>query len=469
MRARYTDLIQTNTALRRDFRAQYERSKFDLSTITSNFAVFTDKSWGAAQTGAAAKNWKAHISVHPDDLPRAWDLIYPLLYKDANQFKVVDTNKLRAKSEQHFKAFAEGQRKLESLNEDFLRGRLNGPELESLAERLFPAEEYASLIAKRRSELPEEYKKELYTKIHEKYAIDNIQMRQVIEEDRRLAQGMQISIYMLPGEEEDHHDLFEEIETVLVENNIRPGIPYATDRKLGHFISIRHPGVQQYRDAVTVENYNPDNQIDPFEGLFAQSIQDFEALVRRNVQLLRSFNTHELMSETERHNTEVKNDLGIFLQVKLDEFSRKSIQEKAQGISDFQSEFYDALDAADSILKNDSNNALFKNLGLLLTGIGTLCALLSLATRVVTGHYLLFDDKESVFTPPRPPIYSSPDPGGPSRIALSESENHVEKYKERVSAIKSGVQSEGEGLGVLDSESLKEPLLRSPSSFDISS
>ena len=38
--------------------------------------------------------WKAHISLEPEDLEKAWDLIYPMLAENAPQFKVIDAPKM---------------------------------------------------------------------------------------------------------------------------------------------------------------------------------------------------------------------------------------------------------------------------------------------------------------------------------------------------------------------------------------
>lgn len=483
MRARYTDLVQTNTAVRRQFRSEYEASQFDLST-TSNFAVFTHKSWRGDQTHAASKNWKAHISVHPEDLPKAWDLIYPLLYKHANQFKVVDLNKLNTIYQKHRSEYVDLESRRKALNDSLMAGTLERTALEGQAQRYLPAEEYRFIVGKRGTLSPEAYKKELFKHLDNQFATDLINRRVILEEDRRLAEGTQISIYMLPGEEEKQQKLYDEIEQLLIENKIRPGTPYATDRQLGHFVSIRHPGVSIYHDAVTATSYNPENQEDPFEEFFDRSMLEFEEMVQQSIQLLKSFKTHELMSETERHNTLVKNNLGIYLERILSEFQGKPLPEKIEYLEEFQDEFYDIVDEADSLLKNDSNKAIAKNIGLLFTGIGTLFALASLASRLVTGRYLFFDDKETVFTPPRPAIYSSPDPGSPSSIVSFEPENHVEKYKQQVSSIRPPeVRSikerhqearrkeeydETEADEMSQSDSLKEPLLRR-SSFNISS
>ncbi|WP_454782468.1 hypothetical protein [Legionella sp. WA2022007384] len=463
MKARYEQIVDPNKAVKKEFKKAYDQSgsKFDIALNTTSFVMFTDKTLRGQRANDIGTNWKAHISIHPDDLPRAWDLIHDKLYNGAQQFKVVDLNKLREIREQHYKTYMEADERRQIFTENYLKGALEAPELEHLAEGLFPTE-IDSLRARKDTLSIDEYKRTLFQRIDEKYAADLLKMRPILAEDERLSEGMQISVYMLPGEEEDHEELFEEIEEILLKNNIRPGLAYPTDRRLGNYVSIRHPGLT-YRDAVTAGSYNPDNQQDPFSNLPVKYVEDFETRVRQNIELLRSFKPHERMTETERHNTEVKHDLADCLEEKLNEFSRKSMHQKTQDIYQFQNDVYDAIEGMDSTLKNDSNAAFFKNIAMLVSGVGTLCALISLGNRFVTGRYLFFDDKESLFTPPKAPIYSSPDPGVGSSIASSES-NHVDKFKEQVSAMK----SDGKGVGLSDSESMREPLLRS-SSFDISS
>ncbi|MDR3504161.1 MAG: hypothetical protein P4L79_16455 [Legionella sp.] len=464
MKARYEDLTQTtDRARKQQFRTEYAKGNFDLQTVTSNFAVFTHKNWHEPQTSAASKNWKAHISIRQEDLPRAWDLIYDLLSKHAKQFKVVDLNKLQTKSERHLKEHAEAEERHRLFTENYLQRNFATPQLEERAHSLCSAEELGELARKKTTLPPTEYNTELYEKISQKYAQDCARKQLIIAEDRRMAEGMQISIYMLPGKEYKHQELFKQIERVLIENDIRPGNPYQTDRILGQYVSVRHPG-SEYQEAVTVENYNPDGEEDPFEELLVNRIQELEALMARDIARLRAFATHDRMTETERHNTTVKNELGDFLYVKLNEFSNKSTQDKIQGIQQFQGEVANAISSADSLLKYDAEwKPFLKNFALLLSGFGTLHAIASFASRIVSGRYLFFDDKESVFTAPKAPVSSVPAAESPPTLALSETENHAGKYRAKVSSMRSEGGTDDEELREDNSKDYKEPLLRSSS------
>src|SRR5690606_32445569 len=74
--------------------------------------------------------------------------------------------------------------------------------------------------------------KELYNYVERKYAERVVKAKQVVEEGKRMAEGMQITIYMLPGTEKAHQELLGDIENILLENNIRPGSIYRTDRPI---------------------------------------------------------------------------------------------------------------------------------------------------------------------------------------------------------------------------------------------
>ena len=63
------------------------------------FAVFSSKNFTDDPRQAMIHtNWKAHLSIHPDDLTRAWKIIYPILSEQAAHnkpitFKIIDHEK----------------------------------------------------------------------------------------------------------------------------------------------------------------------------------------------------------------------------------------------------------------------------------------------------------------------------------------------------------------------------------------
>ncbi|CEK12017.1 hypothetical protein [Legionella hackeliae] len=77
---------------------------------------------------------------------------------------------------------------------------------------------------------------------------------------------MQFTIYISPGFEKECQKTLEKIEEHLLNAKIRPGIIFPTDRQLGIYSSIRHPGKWYYHKAtdVNLETYNPGNIDDPF-------------------------------------------------------------------------------------------------------------------------------------------------------------------------------------------------------------
>lgn len=87
-----------------------------------------------------------------------------------------------------------------------------------------------------------------------------------LEQYLRITKGMQVTIYVPPGQETQHQALLEEIERVLTASGIKPGeIDKRSDRVLGVYSSIRHPGEMSYHSSEQVDSYNPDGVDDPFK------------------------------------------------------------------------------------------------------------------------------------------------------------------------------------------------------------
>jgi len=120
-------------------------------------------------------HWKAHLSIHPGDLARAWDLLYPVLAAESKyKFKVAR------------QAIAnEKQSKIDAAN------------------------------------IPQAWKNE------------------ALIDQQRVSNGMQVTVYMPQGDEQRFKHLLEHCEELLQENNIRPGVIHMSDLALGNFVSIR--------------------------------------------------------------------------------------------------------------------------------------------------------------------------------------------------------------------------------------
>lgn len=169
------------------------------------FAVFQSKDSFSSYYNESP--WKIHLSIHPDDAGKAWDLIYPLLL--ANNVPLFKTTRV-----------AVAQTMLYEIN------KLDAEQLQKL-----------NLSS---------YDKEL-----------------AIQDILRVLHGMQITIYIEEGKEKHYNALLEEIEPLLYKAGIRPGIIDKSDRALGFYSSIRHVG-ESYTSHEKVTGYKAERINDPF-------------------------------------------------------------------------------------------------------------------------------------------------------------------------------------------------------------
>lgn len=252
---KYSELIDTNGDAYLD--ALFNRNpneSFYLKNAT--FAMFTHKNWRGELHEEASTNWKAHISVHPDDLACAWQIVYPILHQHTEQFKIINSQKLIKAMEIQQAYLEETIGNYEAFIRDYSKPLAALPALKQLAAQL-------SHSATDYRDIADEDKEGWFTYVKSKFSEQITKARQQVEEGARLAQGMQITIYMRPGTENKHRKVLQDIESCLAINHIRAGVIYPTDRQLGTYTSIRHPGMN-YHDAVAASNYNPDNLRDPF-------------------------------------------------------------------------------------------------------------------------------------------------------------------------------------------------------------
>ncbi|MCW8409012.1 hypothetical protein OQJ13_08520 [Legionella sp. PATHC035] len=153
-------------------------------------------------------HWKIHLSIHPYDLAKAWDIICPILL--ARQVPCFKTTRL-----------APAQIMLEEMkkvSEDFLSQR--------------------------------------------NLTLDD--KNQAIQDIVRVLHGMQITIYIEEDKEQDYNNLLEQIEPLLYKAGIRPGVIDRSDRAIGIYSSIRHigPGYTTHEKAA---RYKSVEVTDPFK------------------------------------------------------------------------------------------------------------------------------------------------------------------------------------------------------------
>jgi hypothetical protein len=241
--------------------AEFERNQHERFTLkNSTFAVFSDKSLSDEEKKELDSSWKVHISIEPDDITSAWDIIYPMLHDSAAQFKIV--NMMRAKERMDH-----NQMQLEAVKQqknqfmaEFSEGKGSLDALKLQASMLCQGrDEYAPYL-----ENPDK----LYELVLQKYEQRVEQQEKIVEENARIINGMQVTIYIPPGDEVKMYDLAKHIEGHLKEAGIKPGSIHQSDKTLGDFVSYRHPGIE-YQDAVDVSSHNPDGVADPIAKVVA--------------------------------------------------------------------------------------------------------------------------------------------------------------------------------------------------------
>lgn len=279
---KYSDLIDPNYSIPVDSEVheKYEIIKQFASADIVSYTYFC--SWKIARNQAAKKaigtNWKARLSIHPDDIGKAWEIIYPFFSQKDISFKVADIQVV-----EQFKK--NRQNKLEKLIAEYRQflQHAHSQSRTSLQNNFHRLYQQLAAYEQRKKQFGffrQTYSTQL-TSFFYKYTLSredlltrtkNIYERliekrkQSVKNSLRLYEGMQFTIYMLPGFEKDHQNTLEEIEYLLLQANIRPGKTFSTDRQIGIYSSIRHPGKWYYHNATDadLETYNPDNLNDPF-------------------------------------------------------------------------------------------------------------------------------------------------------------------------------------------------------------
>lgn len=243
------------------------------------FIKFLLKKWNNKFPKELNTNWKTRLSFHPDDLENAWTIVYPLLSQNVTAFKVI--NLTHAKN-RHLVC----KKIMDDLKSNYQYFKDNSntftpTELRQLAFTLSERKQHSRYSTPRFISFFQYY----YRKIRHDFSLRHknqiglCSFVEVIyqtmidksikkfESSRRFIDGMQITIYLPSGSEKKHQILLKTIESKLAENNIRSGVIYPTDRKIGSYTSVRHPGRFFYHPATEVSTYNPDSVDDPFEQL----------------------------------------------------------------------------------------------------------------------------------------------------------------------------------------------------------
>lgn len=147
--------------------------------------------------------WKMHLSIQPDDLSKAWDLMYPMLAEMSCNFKV---------------------------------SRL-------------------AIIADKNEKI------QTATNIE----ISDEEKRSALMDGDRLTKGMQITVYIPEGQEAAYQALAERIESKLNAAGVRAGEIHSSDRALGSYISVRNDVRNgKYVPHDQAIEYKDPNQVDPF-------------------------------------------------------------------------------------------------------------------------------------------------------------------------------------------------------------
>jgi hypothetical protein len=251
----------------------------------SHFAVFSDKNLSDDEKLAMESNWKIHLSIAPEDIAAAWEIVYPLLHDNATQFKIVDMGRVQKAKERDLQQYEQAKQLKEDFIAKFKHGAGSIDELKAQAAMLCQGrEEYGPYLDQR---------EKLIDLLVQKYDARIETAAQILEEDERMLQGMQVTIYIPPGEEVLTYDLAKKIEAKLTQAGIRPGSIYKTDKALGEIVSYRHPGLE-YKEAVAASSHNPDNVADPIAKVVAEldraASQDERERVMHNQAQLASFN-----------------------------------------------------------------------------------------------------------------------------------------------------------------------------------
>ncbi|MFC3909064.1 hypothetical protein ACFORL_08255 [Legionella dresdenensis] len=295
---KYTDLIAPEYTLppENEFHKKYFITR--PSADISYFIHFSSLRLQRSSQRKISRNWKARLSIHPEDMDKAWEIILPFLYKEDIHFKVANLNAIEK--------FKNGrQERLNRLVEEYNQFLQNADSqdirlLKNTFQRRYQQLGTSTSSKWRLISFVQNYLIKLMSFFYQ-YTLNreslfahtkNIYERlidlgkQKVTNSLRFYEGMQFTLYMLPGVEKECQNTLEEIEDNLLRAKIRPGGIFPTDRQIGVYSSIRHPGKWSYHNATdaNLETYNPDNINDPFS--FLKTLPPTEIMQGNKIQTI---------------------------------------------------------------------------------------------------------------------------------------------------------------------------------------
>ncbi len=293
---KYTDLIDPESLIPSESN-YYKKYRVTRSFFpASSFIRFYPRRRQHCSYKEINTNWKAHLSIYPEDMNKAWKLIFPLLAHKDILFKVVNLNVIEK--------FKNGrQEKVKTLIEEYNQfvHNFNFQDIaffkKKFDENYQQLEAYSyskwrliSFLQKYLTQLTSFFYQSTLNRENLFLRTKNIYERlidikkQKLTTSLRFYEGMQFTIYMVPGLEKECQNTLEKIEDNLVRAKIRPGRIFPTDRQIGIYSSIRHPGERSYHKATDadLETYNPDNIDDPFT--FLKTISQTEIMQEDDIQ-----------------------------------------------------------------------------------------------------------------------------------------------------------------------------------------
>ncbi len=264
---KYLDLLNSNELVYTEQGRAFLRRDF------SGFISLRELRLQKGHPSSMKHNWKARISVDRHDFIISWDIISPYLFKEVDSFKVVDI----LKTEKYIQKHRENICQINKCHEYFLSSEFDLKSIRQTCEMLFEIlhqhlkHGYLNRLRYYFYYLCDLFNLYLRSRVFLYWYVNNqfVVLKEIeansIASAERFYNGMQVTIYMEVGSEDKVYSMLKKIEAELEGNDIKPGIIYKTDKTLGKYFSIRHPGKKSYYTGLSANSYNPDGVYDPFE------------------------------------------------------------------------------------------------------------------------------------------------------------------------------------------------------------
>jgi hypothetical protein len=283
---KYADLIDSNnlTYSEKVFNQKTDE-KFTIRRPLlkgSFFINFIPKQWKNKYPKPIRTNWKARLSIHPEDFDKAWEIVLPILLSEKNTaFKVANRTafeKFKNDREKKLSQLIEEYNLfLHSSNSQNITALRNiycrlSEELSKNNNSKWQLISFLQINFTRIISFFNQWilnREDLFSRIKDMYESLIDLYKQKLKNSLRMNDGMQFTIYILPGAEKENQNMLTNIENNLIKEGVRAGVIFPTDRQIGIYSSIRHPGKWYYHPAAdsSLETYNPDNVDDPFSFL----------------------------------------------------------------------------------------------------------------------------------------------------------------------------------------------------------